>query len=278
MARAQAVISPTVSPRMRMAVSAAATWAGVGSPRRQAAKKSSASSSDRVAPSARRASSGLKASDIGRQAGARRLHAGEVEEVGQQVVAALGGDGFRVELHAVDRPGPVLHAHDLAVVGPGGDLQVVRQAVALHRQAVVAGGGEGVRQAGEDALAVVVDRAGLAVHQGLGADHLAAKGLADGLVAQADAEDRQVGRRGREQRPGRCRPRWACTGRARAGRASGRRASASATLIASLRMHARLRPQLVQVVDEVVGEAVVVIDHQDHDEVLTAALRPRQYA
>jgi hypothetical protein len=60
---AQATISPTVSPRRRMAVTAAATWAGVGSPRRQAPKKASASSSDRVAPSARRLSRGLKASD-----------------------------------------------------------------------------------------------------------------------------------------------------------------------------------------------------------------------
>ncbi len=64
MARAQAVISPTVSPRMRMAVTAAATWAAVASPRRQAVKNSSASASDRVAPSARRESRGRKASDI----------------------------------------------------------------------------------------------------------------------------------------------------------------------------------------------------------------------
>ena len=64
MARAQATISPTVSPRMRMAVTAAATWAGEGSPLRQAAKKSWAVSSFSVAPSASLASRGLKASDM----------------------------------------------------------------------------------------------------------------------------------------------------------------------------------------------------------------------
>ena len=64
-ARAQAVISPTVSPLSRMAVTAAAIWAGLGSPRRQAEKNASASSATRVAPSARRARRGLKASDIG---------------------------------------------------------------------------------------------------------------------------------------------------------------------------------------------------------------------
>src|SRR3990167_5914057 len=128
MARAQATISPTVSPRRRMAVTAAATWAGVGSPRRQALKKSSASASDRVAPSARRPSRGLKASDTASDR-FRALDAGKVEEVGQQVVAAFGGDGLGVELHAVHRPGPVLEAHDLAVVGPGGDFQDLGQAL-----------------------------------------------------------------------------------------------------------------------------------------------------
>ena len=44
-------------------------------------------------------------------------------------------------------------------------------------------------QAGEDSLAVVRDGAGFAVHEVLGADDLAAEGFADGLVAEADAED-----------------------------------------------------------------------------------------
>jgi hypothetical protein len=64
MARAQAVISPRVSPRMPHGGERRADLGGVGSPRRQAAKNSPASSSDRVAPSARRDSSGLKASDM----------------------------------------------------------------------------------------------------------------------------------------------------------------------------------------------------------------------
>src|SRR5579862_623692 len=93
MARAQAVISPTVSPRRRMAVTAAPICAGVGSPRKQAAKKALASDSVRVAPSARRASSGLKASAIGARSGRRpALDAGEVQEVGQEIVTALGRD------------------------------------------------------------------------------------------------------------------------------------------------------------------------------------------
>src|SRR5258706_13492906 len=105
MARAQAVISPNVSPRKRMAVTAAAACAGVGSPRRHAAKKASASSSVRVAPSARRASSGLNASDTSGRGQA--LDARQVQEVGQEVMAALGGDGLGVELDAKQRPAPM---------------------------------------------------------------------------------------------------------------------------------------------------------------------------
>src|ERR1700744_1971555 len=195
MARAQATLAPSVAPRMRMAVSAAPTWAGVGSPRRQAAKNSPALSSDKVPPSASRLSRGLKASDIRLASGLNQApYAGDLEEVGQEVVAAFRGDRFRVELYAVHWPGLVLHAHDLAIFGPGGDLQIGRQVFLAHRQAVVARGGEGGLQSGEDALALVMDLAGLAVHQRLGVDHLAAIGLADRLVAQADAEDRQGGR------------------------------------------------------------------------------------
>ena len=55
----------------------------------------------------------------------------------------------------------------------------------------VAAACRGVRggQAGEDALAVMVDRAGFAVLQFGGANNAGSKGGSDGLVAEADAED-----------------------------------------------------------------------------------------
>src|SRR3546814_15096467 len=50
-------------------------------------------------------------------ASGRRGRFGELQEVVQQRVALLRGDALRMELHAVDRQGPVLQAHDHAVVG-----------------------------------------------------------------------------------------------------------------------------------------------------------------
>src|SRR5580700_9600110 len=136
MARAQAVISPTVSPRSRMAVTAAAICAGVGSPR----KKASASASVSVAPSARRESSGLKASvmALGRSGRGPALDACEVQEVGQQRMPAFGGDRLRVKLHAEYGAIAMPNGHDLAVVGPGCDVEHARERFAGDRKAVVA--------------------------------------------------------------------------------------------------------------------------------------------
>ena len=84
-----------------------------------------------------------------------------------------------MELDAEDRPGAVLQAHDLAIFGACGHLEFGWQVAVLDRQAVVARGGEWVLQAGENASIVMMDLAGLAVHQGSGADHFAAKRLAN---------------------------------------------------------------------------------------------------
>ncbi len=168
-----------------------------------------------------------------------------------------------MELHPVHGPAPVLEPHDLAVVGPGGDLQLFRQILPAHRQRMVAGRGEGAGDVLEQALAGVVNLAGLAVHQRLGADHFPAIGLADRLVAEADPQDRQLRRRGAQQRQ--ADPRL--IGRAGPGRQDHplrphRQRVLHRDLVVA--PDSRLRPQLVHIVDEVVGEAVVVIDHQDH--------------
>jgi hypothetical protein len=55
---------------------------------------------------------------------------------------------------------------------------------------MVARGLKGIREPCKDGLVVVMDHRGLAVHEVQCANHISTEGLADRLVAEADAEDR----------------------------------------------------------------------------------------
>ncbi len=164
----------------------------------------------------------------------------------------------------MDRAGAVLQAHDLSIRRPGRDFQVVRQGLALDGQRVIARRRERRRQTRKDAFPLVQDRRGLAVHQGLGADHVSAERLTDGLMAQADAQNRHGCRRRLDQRQAdagliRC----AGTGRQQHGGGVQRPRLIHRQVV--IAHHMRRRAQLREVVDEIVGEAVVVIDDEDHD-------------
>ncbi|MNN48952.1 hypothetical protein D3C81_1634540 [compost metagenome] len=121
----------------------------------------------------------------------------------------------------------------------------------------------------------MLDRRSLAVHQGLGADHFAAKGLADGLMAQADAEDRHVQRRGlQDGQADAGLIRGAGAGRQQYGLGLQRPGFLDGQVVVADDM--RLGAQLREVVDEVVGKAVVVIDDEDHGRVLRTGGTTRQ--
>ena len=109
-------------------------------------------------------------------------------------------------------------------------------------------------------------RVGLAVHHARGANHRAAERFADRLMTEAHAEDRQPAREVFEQRHAE-----ACIGRSA-------RARRQADAIGLHRLDVLDRHEIVahdpdlftelaEVLDEVVGEAVVVVDHQQHDSV-----------
>jgi hypothetical protein len=121
-----------------------------------------------------------------RQRGGRRAHAGDVEEVGEERVAVLGGDAFGMKLHAVHGMRLVLQAHDDGLAGLGGlggDGQTIGQAGALDDQRMIARDLECPGQALEHALGLVGDLGELAVHEDRRADDFAAVGLADRLMA-----------------------------------------------------------------------------------------------
>src|SRR3954471_1598340 len=65
-----------------------------------------------------------------------RMLAGDLEEIVEDLVAVLRGDALGMELNAVDRQRLVAQAHD-DVAGLGGDLELVRQALARHDQRVI---------------------------------------------------------------------------------------------------------------------------------------------
>src|SRR6185437_9991172 len=134
---------------------------------------------------------------------------------------------------------------------------------------MVAGRGEGVRQSGEDAAAVMADLAHLAVHRHGGADHLAAEGLADRLMTEADAEQRD--------RAGAAHEIEADAGMV--GIARARRDDDALRLQRQRRLdgegvvplHQHLGAELAQIVPEVVSEAVVIIDQQEHRGVISGS-------
>src|SRR5215813_4629044 len=107
-------------------------------------------------------------------------------------MAVLSGDRFWMKLDAFNRQRLVAQAHDLAVDGPRGDIETIRQRRSLDRERVVARGLERRRQAAEYTGTGVRDRRRLAVHQCLRADDLAAESLSERLMTQADAENRPI--------------------------------------------------------------------------------------
>ena len=73
----------------------------------------------------------------------------------------------------------------------GTNFEILGERITLDDQRVVAGGREILGEILENRFPVVVDLAGLAVHQVGGPQNLAAKRFADCLVSQTDTENRR---------------------------------------------------------------------------------------
>src|SRR6202171_701889 len=116
------------------------------------------------------------------------------QEVRQQGVTVLGQYRFRVKLNALDRKLTMAHAHDLAVVALRRDLQAFGNAATVDHQRMIAGRGKWTGQALEYALASMGDGRELAVHHAPRTDDAPAERLADRLVPEAHAENRNFAR------------------------------------------------------------------------------------
>lgn len=178
----------------------------------------------------------------------------------------------------MDRQAFVGEPHDGAVFKFRRDLQAVGQAVAIDNQRMVARGLEGCRQSGEHACSGVVHIAHLAMHNFRMAHHFAAKGLSNGLMAQTHTHKRGfcLGRRfGQRKADARL---IRVTG---AGREQDRRGVHRHRLLHIQRIvaaHHHIRAQFTQVMDEIVGEAIVVIYQKKHSDYVSGLAEGRLVA
>src|SRR5205807_4176115 len=100
-----------------------------------------------------------------------------------------------MELHAEHRQPRMAQRHNDALAVARAHFQFARQGALLDHQRMIAPGAQLPGRAAEERRAVVDDLVGLAVHRLGSADNLAAEGLPDALMAEADAKDRNAPRR-----------------------------------------------------------------------------------
>ena len=121
----------------------------------------------------------------------RAVIASELVKILEQSQAVLGGDRLGMKLHAPHRPAAVLDPHHDALVGPRGHAALGAE-VAGDRERVVAHNREALRDAREQALAVVLDGAQSPVHDDRRAAYRAVEQVTESLVAEAHAEHRDL--------------------------------------------------------------------------------------
>src|SRR3954451_10941282 len=176
-----------------------------------------------------------------------------------------------MELDADDGQHAVADGHDLSVLGRGADLERVGHPRRGER--VVAPALERVREAAEEAPAVVRDGARLAVHEAARLADLPAEGFDDRLVAEAHAERRHALAQAADDLDG-----GACVLRAaRPGRdeeMSGRELLGPVGVDLVVADDGHFRAELLEEVGEVVREAVVVVDEEDHAAPSSSATAP----
>src|SRR5205814_1663652 len=199
-------------------------------------------------------------------AGAQHAVPLQRKKILEELLAGFGENGFGVELHAFDLVTAVTEAHDDAVVGLRSDRQLVRQGFSLDDQGMIACGGEGIRQLAENILAVMMDLARFAVKQFGSADDFAAERSANGLVAEAHTKDGKFPGQALDELHGNAR----LLGRARPWRNYDAFRIPPGNLFDGnpvVAMHFDVTTQLAEILREVVGEGIVVVEKQNHDAV-----------
>ncbi len=168
-----------------------------------------------------------------------------------------------MELHAFDSQFLVSHTHDFAVFGPRGHFKTIGQRLALDGERVVTRHDEMLGQVGEHTFAVGFDLAYLAVHDGLRANDAATECLADRLMAEAHAENRIFARELAQHVQRDARVLWIARSRRQADPLwTELRDFVERDFVVAISPY--VFAEFAEVLDQVIGERVVVVDHQQH--------------
>src|SRR3984893_7213190 len=170
------------------------------------------------------------------------------------------GDAFGMKLPAMRGKPLVRKPHD-KTIGLRRHRQDIRHGVAAHDKRMVASRPERAIEAAKNRFALVFNRCELAMHGFWRADDLAAKGLADRLMAEADPENWDDGPRVLdkfEADPGVARPAGAGRQHDRVGRR--RHDFANAHFV--IAKHRDVRAERAQAMHQVPGETVVIVDQR----------------
>jgi hypothetical protein len=173
----------------------------------------------------------------------------------------FGGDAFGVELDRVDRQIDMPETHDCAIIAGGVDRQAIWHI--NHFEAVIAGGGERRWQTRKQAGAIMADGRGFAVHQ-MAALHRAAEMLANGLMAEADTEQgaARLGAGTDQFEADASFIGGAGTGGNEDGVRARRQGFGSGERV--ITFHADFCAQFNQIMHQIEGEAVIIVDDEDH--------------
>ena len=167
-----------------------------------------------------------------------------------------------MELNAFDGELAMAEAHDDAV-GFGGDFEAARQRAVFDDERMIARGFEVLREIAKNGFAVVMNFAGLAVHDFFCADDFAAEGVADGLMAEANAENGDFPGEALDDgnaQAGFARGAWA--GRNNDALGAHARDFVESDLVVAA--HGEFLSELAEVLRQVVGERIVVVEQQNH--------------
>src|SRR3569623_231804 len=196
----------------------------------------------------------------------RRRH---FQKVFEQRMSVLSEDRLRMNLHPLHRVVAMAHAHDLVtlaafVLRPRGHFQAMRQRGLLDDERMITRRLERIGQPLDNPRIGMVDGRGLAVHHLTRVHYSAAEGLTDTLVAETHAKQRKYSGIPADDVERHAR----LVGRTWARRDHDMVGSEAPDLLDAdliIAVHAHIGAELAQILHQVVGERIIIVDHQQHD-------------